>query len=710
MNNQQNQTTNNQAPQYTKLNREQILELKNTYLSTVVHELKNLIITINQLVIKGISDRNNFAKKSEYDSEFDCTSREKNDDEYPIYKIFHFLKGLCEYGMSLIADINTLNRGNNDIFLRKETNKNEEIKEFNITEVINLCIEMFRIRASVKEKKVKIDSEINFPYNKQIRSINESKLKQIIINLLSNSLKFTETGSIIVKAMSLPYAKKIRILVKDTGVGFDSKNFDLDKPFKLYERNEKYNEHGAGLGLYIVQNILRSYQSCLKCQSAINRGSTFYFDLNDTCPITDIVNVNKIMTNELRTMINNINLGKKDKNRSNKNNDILNQTGKIKVSYVDTEEKEHSTVTNKGLNIKEVNNKFLSLNAFKSPIINYSNYAKSPRTNNSNVLNKYYGGGSSSKNLNFPLTKKKNTCCKVVSMTKNNINEFTNGRLFKRSSKNINYNKNNNKPKNPQIKTIRKMPKSFVVNGQIPTPIKNNSHCFDSTSSDEMFTEEFNKFNNMRNQDANKNKKNLSTNGSGRKRMGSYDPSKCQKIFQQLLETRKMYQNLNKRSRRTNYTDPNSKKKKRIGETDIYYANCIGFNRGKRMNIIICDDEPPIYESEINIIKKYFKERIKEKNITPFIYYARDGIECLNMLYNFTLNNIPIKFILIDKSMTYLSGVETSNIIKGIMHFKHNHIYLVTGDNVDPGDCKADAFYPKPLTLDSFEKIMKKYI
>ena len=95
MNNQQNQTTNNQAPQYTKLNREQILELKNTYLSTVVHELKNLIITINQLVIKGISDRNNFAKKSEYDSEFDCTSREKNDDEYPIYKIFHFLKGLC---------------------------------------------------------------------------------------------------------------------------------------------------------------------------------------------------------------------------------------------------------------------------------------------------------------------------------------------------------------------------------------------------------------------------------------------------------------------------------------------------------------------------------------------------------------------------------------------------------------------------------------
>ena len=708
--------TDNRPNQYknkqNQQNREQILELKNTYLSTVVHELKNLIITINQLVIKGISDKSNFGKKTEMDSEFDCSSRDKNEnDEYPIYKIFHFLKGLCEYGMSLIADINTINRGNNSIFLRKTSTLKEDIKEFNLTEVINLCVEMFRIRASVKEKKVKIDSEINFPYNKLIKSINESKLKQIIINLLSNSLKFTQNGSIIVKAISLPYAKKIRILVKDTGVGFDSKNFDLDKPFKLYERNEKYNEHGAGLGLYIVQNILKSYQSCLKCQSMVNCGSTFYFDLNDTCPITDIINVNKLMTNELRTMINNINLGKKDK--INKNNENSNQTGKIKVNYVETEEKEISELTNKGVYNKEVNNKFLSLNVYKSPVICSGSYAKSPRTNNSSALNKYYGNRSSNKSLVIPIAKKKNTCC-VVNISKNDINDFYHDRILEKNSKNNKHNKNqnnnnNNKQKNPQ--KIRKMPKSFAVNGQVPDTIKTIHHYFDSTSSDEMLAEEFNKFNNMRNQIENENNnKFLSVNNSGRKRLGSFDPNTCKKIFKQLLETRKMYQNLNNRSKRTNYTDPNSKNKKRIGENDIFYANCIGFNTGKRMNIIICDDEPPIYESEINIIKKYFREKIKEKNITPFIYYARDGIECLNLLYNFSMNNIPIKFILIDKSMTYLSGIETSNIIKGIRHFKHNHIYLVTGDNVDPGECKADAFYPKPLTLDSFEKIMKRYI
>ena len=697
----------NRDSQNFKQNREQILELKNIYLSTVVHELKNLIITINQLVIKGINDKNNFVKKSDIDSDFKYSSLDKNDnDECPIYKIFRFLSGLCEYGMSLIADINTINRGNSDIFLGKST-ANEKIKEFNLTEVINLCIEMFRIRASIKEKKVKIDSEVNFPYNKLIKSISETKLKQVIINLISNSLKFTQNGSIIVKAISLPNTKKIRILIKDTGLGFDTNNFDLDKPFKLYERNEKYNENGAGLGLYIVNNILKSYQSSLKFQSAINFGSTFYFDLNDTCPITDIINVNKIMTTELRTMINNINLGKKDK-INDKNFDNLNQSGKIKVNYVGIEDNEIFTLTNNTKYNKEINSKFLSLHSFKSPITYSGSFGRSPRENNNDVLNQYFT--NSNKTLDFATSKKKSTCSEIN--FKNNLNVLIQGKVLTKNSKNK-YNKiKTNKTKKSLNKKNKRVRKSCVFGEQIPIPTNINNNYFDSTSSDEISIGKFNKYN-TKNQIENEKLKNnnyLCVNMPIRKRIGSYDPDKCKRIFKQLLETRKMYQNLNRRSKRTNYTDPNSKNKKLIGETDMYYANCIGFNKGKRMNIIICDDEPPIYESEINIIKQYFKERVKEKNITPFIYYARDGIECLYMLYNFTMNNIPIKFILIDKSMTYLNGVETSNIIKGIMHFKHNHVYLVTGDYINPDECKADAFYPKPLTLDSFEKIMQKYV
>ena len=686
------------------INRERLLELKTIYLSSVVHELKNLIITINQLVIKGIEDRNNSGKNSrrgDNDSEFDCTSRDKKDnsEDYPTDKIFHFLKGLCDYGMSLIEEINTMNRENDDSFIRQHSKANEEIKEFNITEVINLCIEMFRVRASVKEKKVKIDSDINFPYNKLIKSINESKLKQIIINLLSNALKFTEKGNIIVKAISLPKQKKIRILVNDTGIGFETKGFDLNKPFKLYERNEKLNEHGSGLGLYIVQNILRSYHSELKCQSTLNIGSTFYFDLNDICPITDIIDPNKIMTISFKKLIDDINTGKKD--RINRNDNSI-KTSKIRINYIKGNGEEESTSYIPPIKNKEVNRKFLNLNTFNTPVMYSSNYAKSPRESKTTELNKYYANNAP---RNFGIVKKKISCYKVlpvcgckeiegVNLEKNNI------------FKTINNSSNKQSGIKNQGKKNKKRNKSFaVVNGN---QINFNHRGSNNTSSDEAMMEEYNQFNHLKKEMKVKNNR-LAVN-CPLKRMISFDPDQCQRIFKQLLETRKIYQDLNRRTKRTSYTNPNSKNKKRIDEHDIYYANCIGFNRGKRMNIIICDDEPSVYDSELNIIKRFFKEKIKEKNITPFIYYAKDGIECLNMLYNFTIDHILIKFILIDKSMTYLSGVETTNIIKSITHFKHNHVFLITGDYNKPQSCQADAFFPKPLTLDNFEKIMKRYI
>ena len=682
------------------LNRERLLELKTIYLSSVVHELKNLIITIDQLVMKGIEDRNFSRRNSRNDSEFDCTSRDKKDiEDYPTDKIFHFLKGLCDYGMCLIEDINTMNRENNDSFL-KQSKLDQKIKEFNITEVINLCIEMFRVRASVKSKKVKIDSDINFPYNKLVKSINESKLKQIIINLLSNALKFTEKGSIIVKAISLPKQKKIRILVTDSGIGFDTKGFNLDKPFKLYERNEKLNEHGSGLGLYIVQNILRSYHSELKCQSTLNVGSTFYFDLQDICPITDIIDPKKIMTSSLKKMIDDINTGKKD--RIDRNNDNSIKTSKIRINYIKCNGEEDSTNYFNVSKNKEINKKLLNLNSFHTPIMQSSSFAKSPRENKTAELNKYYNNNFPK---NFGITKKKISCLGVAVK---GLNEFTAGKFYKNSNNNLKtiMNTNTKHSKKSQKKKLPKRNKSYAVinvNG-----INTKHRGSNNTSSEELIIEEYNKFDNMKKEMRNKNL-NINKNFTLR-RMDSFDPDKCQKIFKQLLETRKMYQDLNRHTKRSNYTDPNSKNKKRIDEHDIYFANCIGFNKGKRMNIIICDDEPSIFDSELNIIKKFYKEKIKEKNITPFIYYAKDGIECLNMLYNFTIDHIPIKFILIDKSMTYLSGVETVNIIKSIMHFKHNHVFLVTGDYMKPDSCQADAFFPKPLTLDSFEKIMKRYI
>ena len=189
------------------------------------------------------------------------------------------------------------------------------------------------------------------------------------------------------------------------------------------------------------------------------------------------------------------------------------------------------------------------------------------------------------------------------------------------------------------------------------------------------------------------------------KRADSFDIKKCQEICKKIIEEREICQKINRKLKRSN-TDIHSKTQNQ-NQKDIYYP--IGINKGKRINIIICDDTQLIFEQELKVIKRYFKEKLKEKNISPFIYYARDGIECLSMIYNFTLNNTPIKFILMDNSMEYLNGIDTANIIKKIIYFRHNHVYLVSGD-VKKGDCQAEGFYGKPLTLESFSEIMEKYI
>jgi PAS domain S-box-containing protein len=131
------------------------------------------------------------------------------------------------------------------------------------------------------------------------------RLKQILVNLLGNSSKFTEAGEIELKIEPLSFngdQTTIRFEVRDTGIGIKP-----DKLIKIFEAfsqedsstTKKYG--GTGLGLTISNKLLGFMGSRLQLQSTIGQGSAFFFDLTfktehgDALPMESLDHIKKVL-------------------------------------------------------------------------------------------------------------------------------------------------------------------------------------------------------------------------------------------------------------------------------------------------------------------------------------------------------------------------------------------------------------------------------
>ena len=113
--------------------------------------------------------------------------------------------------------------------------------------------------------------------------IDESRIKQVLINLLGNAVKFTEQGEIelkIQKLQSKEHKIKLRFSVRDTGIGIpEDKQQRIFDAFTQEDSSVSKKYGGTGLGLTISNNILKYMGSQLSLTSEIGTGSVFYFDL-----------------------------------------------------------------------------------------------------------------------------------------------------------------------------------------------------------------------------------------------------------------------------------------------------------------------------------------------------------------------------------------------------------------------------------------------
>jgi signal transduction histidine kinase len=114
-----------------------------------------------------------------------------------------------------------------------------------------------------------------------------AKLRRVIVNLLSNALKFTPRGGRVSVRVEPAGEREVRIAVADTGVGIAAD--DLPLLFDKYEQarhRATRGEKGTGLGLYITRQLVELHGGQIQVESEVGRGSTFSFTLpvagNDT--------------------------------------------------------------------------------------------------------------------------------------------------------------------------------------------------------------------------------------------------------------------------------------------------------------------------------------------------------------------------------------------------------------------------------------------
>ena len=109
----------------------------------------------------------------------------------------------------------------------------------------------------------------------------EHRLRQVLLNLLGNAVKFTDRGQVTLRVSVLPkMTDMIRFEIEDTGVGIAADELEnIFEPFRQAGAHE-YRMQGAGLGLAISRNFVRIMGSELQARSQLGVGSVFWFDLS----------------------------------------------------------------------------------------------------------------------------------------------------------------------------------------------------------------------------------------------------------------------------------------------------------------------------------------------------------------------------------------------------------------------------------------------
>lgn len=232
--------------------------LKTAFLANMSHEIRtpmNAIVGFSNLLL-----------------DTDSTEIEKNDFVKQINQNSEILMNLIDD----IIDISIIESGQTKI-------NNTKVCVYEVLQDLMLIFEKEKFKINKSHITISIEYDQSLKTLSVFTDIN--RFRQVLSNLISNALKFTSQGSIVI-GFKKSKPSKILLYIKDTGTGIHPDNQEA-----IFERFSKFNSEsetmlypGTGLGLAICRELVQLMGGNIWLDSAVNKGSTFYF----TLPYSDL--------------------------------------------------------------------------------------------------------------------------------------------------------------------------------------------------------------------------------------------------------------------------------------------------------------------------------------------------------------------------------------------------------------------------------------
>ena len=220
---------------------------KSNFLASMSHEIRtpiNAVIGLNSIIMR--------------DTKEDVT-REYAQDVY-------------NAGRSLLSLINDILD-----FSKVEAGKMDLVPvNYQLSSLLNDCQNMLYSKVQDKGLKFELVADENVP---SVLRGDEVRIRQIIINLLTNAVKYTESGTVTLKVNFEKTDDKnisLKVAVSDTGMGISEENQKhLFESFKRVDEENNRNIEGTGLGLSLVQTLTSLMNGEVFVESELGKGSTF---------------------------------------------------------------------------------------------------------------------------------------------------------------------------------------------------------------------------------------------------------------------------------------------------------------------------------------------------------------------------------------------------------------------------------------------------
>jgi len=161
-----------------------------------------------------------------------------------------------------------------DISMIESGEMRMSFRYFNVKEFLEPIVNEMKHHSENKEIELLVH-----PFRDKLQLFGDrNKLKQVVVNLIQNAIKYTEEGK--VEVIVEEEEKSGKIIIKDTGIGISAENQSrIFERFYRVDKDRSREVGGTGLGLAIVKHIIEAHGSKVEVESEIGKGSSFWFRL-----------------------------------------------------------------------------------------------------------------------------------------------------------------------------------------------------------------------------------------------------------------------------------------------------------------------------------------------------------------------------------------------------------------------------------------------